>query len=157
MILVMEGGSDPDGRDLLGDWRRMMESLLAAVPSVGSAAEIPRQLIEQLQRQTELMQEAIERERALRRQIAGRLLAPADLVFDLLEESAVMLRRQAQALETAGRALEETAGVAKGQAELFERTIGALREPTELAKSAMGLERRPKPAPRKPRGRPRKK
>jgi hypothetical protein len=132
-----------------------MESLLAAAPSVGSAANIPRQLLEQMQRQTELVQDVIERERKLRRQLASSLLAPVDAVFDLLHESATMMRRQAEALETAGRALEESAGLAKTQAELFERTIGALREPAELAKSAVGLERRPKPAARKPRGRPR--
>ena len=51
------------------------------------------------------------------------------------------LRRQAEALETAGQALEETARLAKTQAELFERTISALREPAEIAKTAVGLER----------------
>jgi hypothetical protein len=53
-----------------------------------------------------------------------------------------MLRRQAEALEAAGRALEETAGLVKNQAELFERTLGPLREPTERAKAIAGIERR---------------
>jgi hypothetical protein len=52
------------------------------------------------------------------RQLAGHLFAPADAVFDLLEESGVMLRRQAEVLEAAGRALEGTAGLVKTQAEL---------------------------------------
>ena len=84
----------------------------------------------------------IERERRLQAQLAGHLLAPIDVIFDLLEESGSMLRRQAEALEAAGRALEETAGLVKSQAELFERTIGALREPTERARAAAGLDRR---------------
>ena len=53
-----------------------------------------------------------------------------------------MLRGQAEALEAAGRALEETAGLVKSQAELFERTIGVLREPAERARTAAGLDRR---------------
>ena len=54
------------------------------------------------------------------------------------------MRRQAEALEAAGRALEETAGLMKSQAELFERTIGTLRQPAALAKAAVALERGPR-------------
>ena len=120
-----------------------MDSVVASAASAGSRAELPRQLVEPMQRQLELVQEVIERERRLQQQLAGRLLSPVDAIFDLLEESGLVLRRQAEGLEAAGRALEETAGVVKKQAELFERTIGALREPTELVKAAAGLDRRP--------------
>ncbi len=119
-----------------------MESLVASAASVGSRAELPRQLLEPMQRQLELVQEVIERERRLQREVAGHLVAPVDAIFDLLEQSGVMLRKQAEALEAAGRALEETARTVATQAELFERTIGVLREPTELAKAAAGLDRR---------------
>jgi hypothetical protein len=95
-----------------------------------------------MQRQLELMLEVVECERTIQKQLAGRLLAPVDAIFDLLEESGLMLRRQAEALEAAGRALEETAGLVKSRAELFERTIGALREPAERARAAAGLDRR---------------
>jgi hypothetical protein len=90
----------------------------------------------------QLIQELFERERGLQREIATRLAAPFDAVFDLLEENAVTLRSQAEALEAAGRALEETAALAKRQAELFERTVAALRQPGEMAKAAAGIERR---------------
>lgn len=119
----------------------MMDSVLASAASVGSGA-VPRQLLEPMGRQLELVQELIEREQSLQKQLTGRLLAPVDAVFDLLEQSGVTLRRQAEALEAAGRALEETARLVKNQAELFEGTIAALREPTERAKIAAGLERR---------------
>jgi hypothetical protein len=95
-----------------------------------------------MRRQLELVQEVIARERRLQKELASHLLAPVDAVFDLLEESGVMLRRQAQALEAAGRALEQTAGLVRTQAEYLERTLGVLREPTERAKAAAGLERR---------------
>jgi hypothetical protein len=118
-----------------------MDSVLSSAASVGGGT-VPRQLLEPMQRQLELVQELLERERKLQRQVAGHLLAPADAVFDLLEECGMVLRRQAEALEAAGRALEDTARLVQSQAELFERTIGTLREPTELARTAVGLERR---------------
>ena len=130
------------GRELLGEWRKLMDSVVASAASVGGRSELPRRLLEPMQRQLELVQEVFERERRLQRQLAGRLVAPVDSIFDLLEENGLMLRRQAEALETAGRALEETAGLVKSQAELFDRTIGALREPAERAKAAAGLDRR---------------
>lgn len=144
---------DLSGRELLSEWRKLMDSVVASAASVGGRAELPRQLLEPMQRQLELVQEIIERERALQRDIAGRVLAPVDAIFDLVEESGHVLRRQAEALEAAGRALEDTARLVKTQAELFERTIGALREPTELAKVAAGLERRPPKRTRRQSGR----
>jgi hypothetical protein len=131
---------DLSGRDLLNEWRKAMEAMVGAASSVGGDA-LPRQLVKPMERQMELVQELIERERALQRQVAGRLAAPVDAVFDLLAQSGVMLRRQAEALEAAGRALEETSRLVKTQADLFERTISTLREPTEIAKAAAGLDR----------------
>jgi hypothetical protein len=120
-----------------------MDSVVASAASVAGRSDLPRQLLEPMQRQLELVQEVIERERRLQAQLTDRLVAPVDAVFDLLEESGATLRRQAEALEAAGRALEETAGLMKTNAELFERTIGTLRQPTELAKTAAALGRRP--------------
>jgi hypothetical protein len=135
---------EPGGRDLLREWQALMESMVASAASVAGRADLPRQLLEPMQRQLELVQEIVERERRLQRELAGRLAAPFDVVFDLLEGSASTLRKQADALESASRALGETAGLVKGQAELFENTLGTLREPAELAKAAAGLERRPR-------------
>ena len=132
------------GRELLREWQKLMDSMVASAASVAGHAELPRQLLEPMQRQLELLEQVIERERRLQKELAGRLVAPFDAAFDLLEESETMLRRQAEALEAAGRALEETAGLMKGQADLFERTVGTLREPAELAKSAAGLDRKPR-------------
>jgi hypothetical protein len=132
------------GRELLREWQRLMDSLVASAASLAGRSEVPRQLLEPMQRQLELVQEVIERERRLQRELTGRLVAPVDAVFDLLEESGTMLRRQAEALQAAGRALEETARLMKTQAELFERTIGTLRQPAEFAKATAGLDRRPR-------------
>jgi hypothetical protein len=138
------------GRDLLHEWRRLMDSVIASAASAAGGPDLPHDLLGAMQRQLELVQEVIERERRLQKELTGRLVAPVDAVFDLLEETGATLRRQAEALEAAGRALEETAGLMKRQAELFERTIGTLRQPTELAKAATGLPSR-KAQSRKPR------
>jgi hypothetical protein len=132
------------GRELLYEWRRLMDSVIASAASTAGRSGLPRDLLGAMQSQLELVQEVIERERQLQRELTGRLVAPVDAVFDLLEEAGATLRRQAEGLEAAGRALEETAGLMKRQAELFERTIGTLRQPAELAKAATGLERRSK-------------
>jgi sigma54-dependent transcription regulator len=113
--------ADLSGRELLGEWRKLMDSVVASAAQVGGRAELPRQLLEPMQRQLELVQEVIERERAIQKQLAGRVFAPVDAIFDLLEESGLVLRRQAEALEAAGRALEDSARLVKAQAELFAR------------------------------------
>ena len=95
-----------------------------------------------MQRQLELVEELIERERKFQREVTGRLVEPFDVIFDLLEQNGAMLRSQAEALGAAGQALEDAARVITTQAELFERTIGVLRQPTELTKAAAGIERR---------------
>lgn len=123
---------DIGGHDLLREWQ-------AAMRSLAGHSELPRQLLAPMQRQVELMQEVLERERRLQREVVGRLLAPADAIFDLLEQSGEAMRQQAQALEEAGRALEQTAVLVKAQADLFERTVRTIRQPTELAKAAAGV------------------
>jgi hypothetical protein len=139
---MREDGHVPDvsGRDLLREWQKLMESVVSSAGSLAGRAEITRPLLDAMQRQLELVQDFVDRERALRTEIAGHLLAPVDAVLDLLAETGETLRRQAGAIESAGRALEETAGLMKDQAELFERTIGALRQPVELARSAATAE-----------------
>ena len=139
------------GRELLNEWRQLMDSVVASATSVAGRADLPRELLRAMQRQLELVQALIERERGLQSELASRLLAPVDAAFDLLEETGATLRRQAEALEAAGRALEETSGLMKSQAELFERMVVTLRQPTKLAKDAMGLDRRPRKSANRPR------
>jgi hypothetical protein len=101
-----------------------------------------RELLREMQR---LVESAAERERRIQSDLASYAFAPVDAIFDLLQESAATLRRQAEALEAAGRALEEAAGLMATQAELFERAVGTARRPADLARTASGAR------PRKPR------
>src|SRR3954471_24473158 len=130
------------GLDLLRDWQSTMQSA------------IPKQLLGPLQRQADLLQDVLERERRLQREVLGRAdaprpggvlgrsFAPFDAVFDLLEQSGTTFRRQAEALEQAAQALEQTAVLMKTQAEIFEAGVRAIREPADLARSVAGLEKR---------------
>ena len=134
---------DSSGRDLLSESRRLMDSLVNAAASAAGRPQLPQDVAKLTQRQIELLQEVIERERRLQGELAALVTAPVDALFDLLEETGATLRLQAEALESAGHALEETAGLMKRQAERFERTVGALRQPAELAKAAAGARRTP--------------
>jgi hypothetical protein len=119
-----------------------MDSVVDSAASVAGRGDVPQKLLEAMQHQLRLVEEVIERERGLQKDLAARLAAPVDAIFDLLEESGATLRRQAEALESAGRALEETATLMQRQAEIFEGTIARLREPAGFAKTVAGLERR---------------
>jgi hypothetical protein len=83
----------------------------------------------------------LELEQRLQADLAARMFAPVDAIFDLLEQSGAMLEQQAESLQAAARALEESAGVMKAQAELFEKAVTTARRPTEVAKSAAGVKR----------------
>jgi hypothetical protein len=143
---------DLNGRDLLREWRQLMEAVVASATSATARKDLPGELVGAMQRQLELVQEIVDRERRLQGDLATRLLAPLDAVFDLLEQAGATIRGQAEALEDAGRALQESAGLMKRQAELFERTIATLRQPTERAKGTTRAKpRASSKAPRKPR------
>jgi hypothetical protein len=46
---------DLSGRDLLREWQKAMDAVVASATSVGGATSVPRQLAEQMQRQLELV------------------------------------------------------------------------------------------------------
>ena len=133
----------PDGRDLLREWQDSMQSLASTALGAAGRSELPKQLLGPMQRQVELLQELVDRERRLQGEIFGHLFAPLDTIVDLLEQSGATFRQQSEALEEASRALEETAKLMRVHAELFEKTIRVMREPAELAKTAAGVERKP--------------
>jgi hypothetical protein len=126
-------------RELLHEWRALMDSVITSAASAAVGSELPHDLVGAMRRQLDLMQDIIEGERRLQKELTSRLVAPVDAAFDLLEEAGSTMRRQAEALEAAGRALQESAGLMKRQAELFEQTISTLRQPAEFAKAATGL------------------
>ena len=132
----------PDGKDILRDWQDAMQAIASAARGAAGRSELPKALLTPMQRQLELLQEVVERERGLQADLAGRLLDPIDAVFDLLEESGKTFRAQADALEEASAALGQTAQLMQTQAEIYESTIRALREPADLARRVAGAKPR---------------
>jgi methyl-accepting chemotaxis protein len=132
----------PDGRDILRDWQGAMEAIASTARDAAGRSQLPKALMGPMQRQLELVQEIVERERKLQSELAGHLLDPIDAVFDLLEESGKTFRAQADALEEASAALEQTAKLMQTQAEIYEGTIRALREPADVARRVAGAKPR---------------
>jgi signal transduction histidine kinase len=133
--------ADRSGRGLPDDWRRLIDAVVSSATSAAEGRQLPRDLLRVMRHQAALVQEVIEREQTLQRLIGARLIEPVEAGFDLLEDSAKTLRRQAETLGSAAQALQETAALMTQQAELFERTIHTLRQPLTLARSAAGVPR----------------
>ena len=147
----------PEGRDILSEWQDAMQSIAGAARGAAGRAELPKALLTPMQRQLELLQAVVERERSFQAEVFGQLLDPIDAVLDLIEESGTTFRAQAEALEQASGALEQTAVLMQRQAEIYENTIKALREPAKLARRVAGAKPRSsgsrggkKPAAKKP-------
>jgi chemotaxis protein histidine kinase CheA len=132
------------GRELLSEWRQVMETVLSSAAAAAGRSELPSELLRATHRQLELLQEIVDSER-LQGNVVDVLLGPAEAVLDVLADSGTTLRHQAEAMESAGRALQESAALMKQQAELFEKLIGLMRQPTELARAAAGAKRRTDP------------
>ena len=128
----------PEGKDILREWQDALQSISSAARGAAGRSELPKALLTPMQRQLELLQEVVERERNLQADVFGLLLDPLDAAFDLLEESGKTFRAQAEALEQASAALEQTAQLMQTQAEIYEGTIKALREPAALARRVAG-------------------
>ena len=91
----------PDGRDILREWQDAMQSIAGTARATAGRTELPKALLTPMQRQLELLQEVVERERSIQAEVFGHLLDPIDAVLDLLEESGKTFRAQAEALEQA--------------------------------------------------------
>ena len=131
-----------DGRDILGEWQSAMQSIASTARQTAGRSELPKALLTPMQRQLELLQAVVERERTLQSEVFGHLLDPIDAVFDLLEESGKTFRAQADALEEASAALEQAAKLMQTQAEIYDNTIKALREPAAMARRLAGAKPR---------------
>jgi hypothetical protein len=97
--------SEPSGgRDLLSEWRQVMETVISGAAAAAGRSDIPRDMVRASQRQLELIQQLVENERRRVDVVFG----PAQAAFDLLADSGATLRKQAEAMESAGQALQDT-------------------------------------------------
>jgi hypothetical protein len=136
--------ADLSGRELLTEWRQVMESVISSAAAAAGRSDLPRDLLRASQRQLELLQEIVDSERRLQGNVIEGLLAPAQAVFDLLRDSSATLAKQAETMDAAGRALQDTAALVRQQAELMEKLVSILRQPTDIARAAAKNPRREK-------------
>jgi len=110
-----------DPADLLGPWRGVLNQLRgAAAPLTGASEDALRQL-----------------------------LAPVNVMLELLEQSAAAMRTQAQAFNAAATSFKQAADLLELQAELLEGARDSLRDPTLPLRAAGGAVRTRAPRPRK--------
>jgi hypothetical protein len=92
---------DLRGVDLVREWQAAMQSVAASVTGATGRSDAARQLLAPLQRQAELIQEVLERERELQRDLLGRVFEPFDAAFDLFERTIRTLREPSRRIESA--------------------------------------------------------
>jgi len=131
--------SDRSGREVLEEWRGLMESAVSSAASAAGRPDLPRELLGAMQNQMALMQRVVDRERLQGSELAARVLAPLDAVFDLLEEGGATLRREAKAAAGLDRRVRKArSGTAEKRGGTDERSSGATKPRSSAAKRASG-------------------
>src|SRR3954469_11264411 len=111
-----------DPADLLGPWRGVLNQLRgAAAPITGASEDALRQL-----------------------------LAPVNVMLELLDQSAAAMRTQAQAFNAASKSFKQAADLLELQAELLEGARDSLRDPTLALRAAGGAGGTRAPRPPQP-------
>ncbi|HEX8104305.1 MAG TPA: hypothetical protein VF533_16945 [Solirubrobacteraceae bacterium] len=132
-----------DFRDLLPGWQEAIRQLRGGAAAItGPGAELVRPLVEPLQHQAELLEEAVRAQVDFQKQLAGRLLAPYNVAVDALEQTSSAMRAQSAAFEAAAASFTQASRLLSVQAGLVDTAARSLRDPIEFLKSA---------APRPPR------
>src|SRR3954454_4470307 len=99
-----------DPADLLGPWRGVLNQLRgAAAPLTGASEDALRQL-----------------------------LAPVNVMLELLDQSAAAMRTQAQAFNAPATSFKQAADLLELQADLLDGLWDSLRDPTQALREAGG-------------------
>jgi hypothetical protein len=121
--------------DLVREWQEAMLSMASAAASAAGGSGAARQLLAPIQRQAELVEQALEQQRKLQADFVDLAFRPLEEILGVFEQSSAMMRDQAEALAQAAAAFERTAGLIAMQAQLFETATQAIRRPTDIVKS----------------------
>jgi hypothetical protein len=130
-----------DPVDLLRSWQDVVKQLGSAAGSVSSAAgqsDVVKQLVGPMQKQAELVEQALRRQFEFEREMAGRLLAPVNVLIDAMDQTASAMRTQSQAFDAASAAFKQASELLELQASLIDQSVKAMRDPAEFIKSAGG-------------------
>jgi hypothetical protein len=130
-----------DAGDVLRAWQDVIKQLRGAAGSVAGQSDLVRQLVGPLQRQAELVEQGLRRQLDFERDIAGRLLAPINVLIDAMDQTSTAMRTQAQAFDAASASFKQASELLELQAGLIERSVQALRDPAEFIRAAGGAVR----------------
>lgn len=126
-----------DVRDLLPAWQEAIRQLRGGAAALaGPSADAVRPLLAPLQRQAELLEEAVRSQVDFEKQLVGRLLAPYNVAVQALEETSTAMRAQSQALEAAATSFMQASRLLTVQANLVDTAAQSLRDPVEFLRSA---------------------
>jgi hypothetical protein len=132
-----------DPADVLHAWEEVIRQLRgAASPVTGASEELLHKLMVPVQRQAELLEQVVRRQAELEKDLAARVLAPAGMALDLLEQTSAAMRAQARAFETASASFHQAAELLDLQAALIEQASGSMRDPLAALRSAGARVRR---------------
>lgn len=125
-----------DFRDLLPTWQEAIRQLRGGAAAVtGPSAELVRPLLAPLQRQAELLEEAVRSQVDFEKQLVGRLLTPYNVALQALEETSTAMRAQSQALEAAATSFSQASRLLAVQANLVDTAAKSLRDPIEFLRA----------------------
>jgi hypothetical protein len=133
----------PEPADLLHAWEDAIRQLRGVAAPITGQTDAVRKLLE----------EVLERQVDFERNLVGRVTAPVNGMLDLLEQSAVAMRAQARAFDTAASSFKHAAELLDLQAALLERAHESIHDPVGAAKAAgaAAAGRKKRPAPKKKR------
>ena len=142
--------------DVLRAWQDVIKQLGTAAGSVAGQSDLVKQVVGPMQRQAELVEQVVRRQIDLERDLAGRFLAPVNVLIDAMDQTSTAMRTQAQAFDAASASFKQASELLEVQASLIERSVQAMRDPAEFVRAAGGAvrpsggeKRAPKRAPKK--------
>jgi hypothetical protein len=126
-----------DPGDLLRAWQDAIKQLggALATPLTGQS-DVVNQILGPLQRQAELLEQAVQRQVDFEKEIIGRVMAPANVMLDMLEQTSSAMSAQAKAFDAAAASFKRAAEMLELQASLLEQVRASLRDPVGALRSA---------------------
>ena len=123
-----------DPADLLKAWQHAIRDLggVAASLAAGAAGD----LVRPLQHQAELLQQLLQRQLEVERELVGRAIAPLHAAQNLVDQATGTFRAQATLLRVAPKTFGQLAGLMDQQADLLERAGTLMRDPLTAFRSA---------------------
>ena len=134
----------PEIPDPVSAWRDATAQLQRLATSLaGQASTGARDVLEPLQRQTELIEQLLRRQLAVEQQLIRDAVAPAQAAADALERAPDAMRAQAAAFRAAASSFTQAAELMDVQAVALEQTLAIMRAPIQLGQRALGRRDRP--------------